>query len=228
MKNLKSPRAKTWAYRGGPNEFSVTTPGDQADKRIWSILKTRGINDETIVEIWGELSIAPRTTNSGNQEPMQLKQIDKINGMAQRCSYVFTADKTGFVNVFDVRNPRNPALHDTLDAYSRACQSKPHDIAVFGERIIVVDSATDAPAAVQVYRVAETSANTLLPANEWELEGSIPAGDAAWDIGGANRVAVSGSYAYVGAYRPDRVAIIDISDPKDERVTKLTTYVSHP
>ena len=142
------------------------------------------------------------------------KQIDKINGMAQRGSYIFSADKTGFINVFDVRNPRNPALHDTLDAYSRACQSKPHDIAVFGERIIVVDSATDAPAAVQVYRVAETSANTLLPTSEWELEGSIPAGDGAWDIGGANRVAVSGSYAYVGAYRPDRVAIIDISDPR--------------
>lgn len=142
------------------------------------------------------------------------KQIDKINGMAQRGSYVFSADKTGFVNVFNVRNPRNPLLHDTLDAYSRACQSKPHDIAVFGERIIVVDSATDAPAAVQVYRVADTSADKLLPAAEWELEGSIPAGDAALDIGGANRVAVSGSYAYVGAYRPDRVAIIDLSDPK--------------
>jgi hypothetical protein len=30
-------------------------------------------------------------------------------------------------------------------------------------------------------------------------------------------VAVSGNYAYVGAYRPDRVGIIDISNPKNIR-----------
>ncbi len=140
--------------------------------------------------------------------------IDKINGMAKRGLYVFTANKTGFVNVFDVSNPADPKLHDTLNTVERAAQTKPHDIAAFGDRIIVVDSATNAPAAVQVYRVADESTHELLPADKWEVEGSVPAGDAAWDIGGANRVAVSGNYAYVGAYRPDRVGIIDISNPK--------------
>ena len=143
--------------------------------------------------------------------------IDKINGMAKRGLYVFSAGKTGFVNVFDVSNPADPKLHDTLNTVERAGQTKPHDIAAFGDRILVVDSATAAPAAVQIYRVADETTHELMPVDEWELEGSIPAGDAARDIGGANRVAVSGNYAYVGAYRPDRVGIIDISDPKNIR-----------
>ena len=128
--------------------IDISDPTDP--KVVSAVVGPRTIEDaETVLSVGDVLFLGSRDfhavdmANPAKPEIVKSisdrKQIDKINGMAQRGSYIFSADKTGFVNVFDVRNPRNPALHDTLDAYSRACQSKPHDIAVFGERIIVVD-----------------------------------------------------------------------------------------
>jgi len=195
---------------------------------ISAIVGPRTIEDaETVLPMGDTLLLGSRSFHSVDirdpSQPELVKTItdpaviDKINGMAKRGLYVFTVNKTGFVNVFDISNPADPKLHDTLNTQERAGQTKPHDIAAFGDRIIVVDSATAATAAVQVYRVADEATHELLPTGDWEREGSVHAGDAAWDIGGANRVAVSGNYAYVGAYRPDRVGIIDVSDPKNVR-----------
>ena len=50
--------------------------------------------------------------------------IDKIDGMAKRGLYVFSAGKTGFVNVFDVSNPADPKLHVGRDAPSRGRRSR--------------------------------------------------------------------------------------------------------
>jgi hypothetical protein len=215
------------AGKGG--SLAVVDIADPANPRVISaIVGPQTIEDaETVLPMGDILLLGTRSLHAIDiRDPAQPELvktitdhaiIDKINGIAKRGLYVFTAGKTGFVNVFDVSNPADPKLHDTLNTLERAEQIKPHDIAAFGDRIIVVDSATAAPAAVQVYRVADEETHELLPADDWELEGSIPAGDSAWDIGGANRVAVSGNYAYVGAYRPDRVGIIDISNPKSIR-----------
>lgn len=211
---------------GKAGSLAILDVSDPAKPRVMSaIVGPQTIEDaETVLPMGDILLLGTRSFHAvdiRNPAKPELTKtitdravIDKINGMAKRGLYVFTANKTGFVNVFDVSNPADPKLHDTLNTVERAAQTKPHDIAAFGDRIIVVDSATNAPAAVQIYRVADEATHELLPVDKWEVEGSVPAGDAAWDIGGANRVAVSGNYAYVGAYRPDRVGIIDISNPK--------------
>ncbi|MDA1314176.1 MAG: hypothetical protein O2968_12625 [Acidobacteria bacterium] len=214
---------------GKSGSLAVIDISDPAEPKVLSaIVGPQTIEDaETVLPMGDTLLLGTRSFHAVDirdpAKPELTKTItdraviDKINGMAKRGLYVFTANKTGFVNVFDVSNPADPKLHDTLNTVERAAQTKPHDIAAFGDRIVVVDSATGASAAVQVYRVADEATHELLPAEKWEIEGSVPAGDATWDIGGANRVAVSGNYAYIGAYRPDRVGIIDISDPKNIR-----------
>ena len=153
---------------------------------------------------------APKILKTISDRP----RIDKINGMVKVGRYVFSANKTGFVTVFDVSEPRNPRLADVLDARAHG-QDRPHDIASYGEeRIVVVDASRDSEAAVRVYRVLEEG--RLLPSEQWEAEGRVVAGtESRLDLGGANRVHVEGTHAYVGAYVPDRVAIVDLSDPSD-------------
>ena len=122
---------------------------------------------------------------------------------------VFTANKTGFVGVFDVSNPRDPALVDAYDTRPHG-QMSPHDIAqVDDSRIIVVDASRGTDAAVRIYRAFDDEGR-LAPTSEWAPEGLIPS---RLDIEGANRVAVSGRIAYIGAFVPDRVAVVDVSDP---------------
>ncbi len=140
-------------------------------------------------------------------------RIDKINGMVKIGNFVFTANKIGFVGVFNVSEPRDPTLVDAFDARPHG-QLNPHDIAqVDDSRIIVVDTSRGSDAAVQVYRVFDDQGR-LTPASEWAPEGRIAAQRGTrLDIGGANRVAVSGRFAYLGAFVPDRVAVVDLSNP---------------
>ena len=139
-------------------------------------------------------------------------RIDKINGMVKIGDFVFTANKIGFVGVFDVSEPRSPTLVDAFDARPHG-QMSPHDIAqVDDSRIIVVDTARGTDAAVQVYRVFD-GRGRLAPASQWAPEGRIASHRGTrLDIEGANRIAVSGRFAYLGAFVPDRVAILDLSN----------------
>jgi hypothetical protein len=142
-------------------------------------------------------------------------RIDKINGMALRGDYVFTANKSGYVTVFDVSNPANPRLHDTLDAVKHGDLQSPHDIATFGDRIVVVNAAHRGPVHMQIYRVADPQTHELLPASQWVLEGAVrDKGIMRDDLGGANRVALAGPFACVGAFVCDRVGLVDISNPR--------------
>jgi hypothetical protein len=56
----------------------------------------------------------------------------------------------------------------------------------------------------------------VLPIEQWALEASVP-NTADQDLQGANRVAVWGRYASVGAFVQDRVGIIDVADPRKPR-----------
>ena len=142
-------------------------------------------------------------------------RLDRINGMALRGSHVFTANKSGYIGVFDVRDPSNPAPVDFLDARQRGGQDSPHDVAVFGDRIIVANPDRAGRNNVRVYRVA--GPNGLLPASQWEIEGSIPGQRDVrqdLDLRGANRVKVWGRWAAIGAFVADRVGILDLGDPR--------------
>lgn len=143
------------------------------------------------------------------------ERIDKINGMVKIGDFVFTANKIGFIGVFDVSEPRDPRLVDAFDARTHG-QMSPHDIAqVDDSRIIVVDTGRGTAAAVQVYRVFDDQGR-LAPVSEWTADGRIPSHRGTrLDIEGANRVAVSGRVAYLGAFVPDRVSVVDLSNPAE-------------
>jgi len=148
-------------------------------------------------------------------------RIDKINGMALRGDHVFTANKSGYVTVFEVSDPSDPVLTDVLDAKQCGGLRAPHDIAVFGDRIIVVSagnsSDTRSPHVnLAVYRVAHAGTHELLPANQWVVEDAIEDNGVLRDnLSGANRVAVTRDFRYasVGAFVCGRVGIIDIRNP---------------
>ncbi len=140
--------------------------------------------------------------------------IDKINGMVRRGNFVFAACKSGYIAVFDISSPREPQHVGSFAASAAGGQESPHDIALLGdERIVVVDTERVTEAALRVYKVF--AGPDLLPFKQWTAEGALPSmgGGNPTEIGGANRVHVEGSIAYVGAFHPDRVAAVDLSDP---------------
>lgn len=182
-----------------------------------------GLEDaETVLPLGDVLLLGTRDFHavdvSDPRQPRILKtisdrpRVDSINGMVRMGRYVFAANKRGFVDVFDIDDPRAPKLADVLDVRSHGQQS-PHDIAaVDDERIVIVDTGRTTEAAVQVYRVF--SEGKLLPSERWIVEGSISARiGTRLGLGGANRIAVSGGHAFVGAFVGDRAAVVDLSDP---------------
>ncbi len=145
-------------------------------------------------------------------------RIDFINGMARFGDFVLTANKSGYVGVFDVSDPRNPRYVEALHSAKTGGPQRPHDIAVWGNHAIVVDTMQHEPHVVFIYRIAEPGSDNLLPAREWNLTGKVSHISNWDDLQGANRVVVwDGRYAGVGAFMPDRIGIIDVSDPGDPR-----------
>ena len=142
-------------------------------------------------------------------------RIDRINGMAVIGEYLFTANKSGYVSVFDIRDPAAPQYLGAYDAAGLAGQQKPHDIAADGDRIVVVDAARTSPASVCIYRVMDGATGALLPFDQWEILGTVASGNQLLlDLGGANRVGLAGGYACVGAFVCDRVGVVDIRSPR--------------
>jgi hypothetical protein len=143
-------------------------------------------------------------------------RINRINGMVKRGDYVFAASKTGWINVFDIRDLDAPRVFGSLCARETHGLGSPHDIDSFGDHIIVADPAgfgrRGLPGQVGVYRVADALTHELLPVESWRLDGLLKN----HDLTGANRVQVSGQCAYVAGSRSDKpsnVVVVDISDP---------------
>ena len=149
-------------------------------------------------------------------------RIDRINGMALRGDHVFTANKSGYVTVFDVSHPSDPVLTSVLDAKEHGNLRSPHDIAVFGDHILVVSAGNSNDLWSQhtnlaVYRVADPGTHELLPAEKWTVEGVVEDDGRLRDsLSGANRVAITHDhrYAAVGAFVHSRVGIIDVKNPR--------------
>ena len=143
-------------------------------------------------------------------------RISRINGMVKRGDYVFAAGKDGWIDVFDVSDPRSPILVGARNTRSSGELGWPHDIDVFGDYIVVVDPAgfgrRDLPGKVGIYRVAHPVTCELTPVTGWEQVGVL----ANYDLVGANRVQVADTYAFVAASqsdKPGKVVVVDISDP---------------
>jgi len=199
----------------------VTNP-----KLLSSLIGMEGMEDaETVLPMGDILLVGTRdflaVDVSDPRKPKIVKRItdrpriDKINGMALRGNYVFSANKSGYVTVFDVTHPADPKLKDVLDTKERGGLKTPHDIAVFGDHIVVANADHYGPVNVQVYRVADPETHRLLPVNQWTIEGSVEDNKKlSENLGGANRVAITGSFAGVGAFVRDWVGIVDLSNPK--------------
>ncbi len=142
-------------------------------------------------------------------------RIDRINGMALRGGFLLTANKSGFIGVFDVRHPDRPRLIGALDTRTRGNLQSPHDLAVVGDRIIVVNAAHQGPVYARIYQVADPTTHRLLPISQWKEEGTISdRGKLHQHLGGANRVAVAGDFAGIGAFVRDRVGIVELANPR--------------
>lgn len=158
---------------------------------------------------------APQVIESISDRP----RIDRINGMVRHGDIVFAACKSGFIAVFDISEPRSPQHIGSFPAAAKAGQAGPHDLDLLGnDRIVVVNSDRRSEAALRVYKVFE--AGELLPVDDWEIEGALPAltDTGTTQIGGANRVDASGHLAFLGAFHPDRVAVADLSDPMQPKL----------
>lgn len=144
-------------------------------------------------------------------------RIDRINGMVRRGDFVLTANKNGWVGVFDAGDSADPKLYGALNTRKRGSVNSPHDIALFENHAVVVDQARRTSAHLRLYRIADADTGQLLPVDEWEVAGAIKRDD----LTGANRVVVSGGHAFVACSKsnPDNftLAAIDLSDPNHPR-----------
>ncbi len=195
-------------------------------KLLSSLFGIEGMEDAETVLLMGDILLVGTrdflaVDVSDPSKPIIVKrisarpQIDLINGMALRGKYIFSANKSGFVGVFDVSDPADPKLKEVLDTKTHGGLSKPHDIATFGDHIIVVNAGHQDVNHAQVYRVADVKTHKLLPVDEWKIESSITGNDKLSEhLGGANRVAITGSYAGIGAFIASRVGVVDLSNPK--------------
>jgi hypothetical protein len=151
--------------------------------------------------------------------------IDRINGMAQRGRHVLAANKSGYVDVFEVSDPADPRFVGALNSRDRGNIRSPHDIAAFGERIIIVDQRTGSPLKLRIYRVAEGPESELWPIERWVVEGTVRGEE----LDGANRVAVQGRYAYIACNYGHSLGVIDMADPENpEKVAVIPTAGREP
>jgi len=222
---------------GKGGSLAIIDVSDVTEPRLLSsLVGLEGLEDaETVLPMGDILLLGTRdflaVDVSDPRNPVVKKKIsdrpriDLINGMALRGDHVFTANKSGYVTVFEVSDPSDPVLTGVLDAKKHGGLRSPHDIAVFGDHIIVVSAGnagnTWSPHVnLAVYRVADPGTHELLPANEWVVEGAIEDNGLLRDnLSGANRVALTHDccHAAVGAFVCNRVGIIGIRNPCELR-----------
>jgi hypothetical protein len=154
------------------------------------------------------------------------RRIDKINGMVKRGHTVFAANKSGWINAFDISDIKSPTLAGSLNVSEKYDLMSPHDIDSVGEFVIIVDPrkfgrSPTGTGKIALIKAIDTASGQALPADEWTLAGEIESKQ----LSGANRVQVSGSFAYTtcsyGPERPNRapkLVVIDISNPHSPRI----------
>jgi hypothetical protein len=98
----------------------------------------------------------------------------------------------------------------------------PHDIALAGDHIVVVDQAASSKLPVRLYRVANAVSHELLPVEKWEIAGAVMRDD----LLGANRVVAAGHYAFVACSANEnfKLGFIDIRDPDNPRHLKTLPF----
>lgn len=159
------------------------------------------------------------------------EKVRRINGMARRGDLLFAANKLGWIDVFDVSNPRKPRLAEAVDARGRFKLHSPHDLDLFDAYVVVCDPAgfgrEGKPGRLAVIRAFDRRGE-LAPAAKWELTGSV----ASRELSGANRVQVRGRHAFVGGsvsprspggLKPHGV-VVDLTNPAEPRQAAVVPF----
>lgn len=160
--------------------------------------------------------------------------IDRINGFVRRGDIVFAANKSGYLDAFDVSDPARPKLFGALNVRERDDVGDPHDVDLLGDLAVVVDpngfGRRPVPGRVGVYRVVDGATGDVLPAEQWKLVGQV-ADDR---LVGGNRIRTRGEFAFVAASitpeAPNRdelqpcVAVIDLTDPAGGKVVATVPF----
>jgi hypothetical protein len=155
-------------------------------------------------------------------------KIDRINGMVRYGNHVFAANKTGWIDAFDITDMKSPRLFGALNVRAKYRILSPHDVDMYQEYVVIVNPnrfGRSPMGELAVFRVFDSDNEHLLPPQEWKLEGLVRAKE----LRGANRVQISGSFAFAGGSfsptvkRDERgiyanLGVVDISDPERPRV----------
>ncbi len=216
---------------GKRNSLSIIDISNPEIPEILWFLSDPGISDsETVLPVGDFLLLGTKDFLTLDvrdpRDPVILKKIsdrpriDRINGMIKVGDYVVAANKSGYVDAFDVSDMNNPILFGALETKDQFGLSLPHDIDRYGDYIVIVDPNGFKPplGKLGILKVMEQA--NLLPTDRWTLVGKIEAKE----LIGANRVQVKGSYAITGgSLTPEasemagsgssHLAVVDISAP---------------
>jgi hypothetical protein len=180
------------------------------------------------------LNISDPTRPSAAAGIRQRDKIDRINGFARRGDVLFAANKSGWIDAFDVDVPERPILHGALSIAERDGIGSPHDVSFVGDLLAVVDPAgfgrRAVPGNVGLYQVLDDTSSEALPAERWRLVGK--ASDER--LVGGNRVRGYGKFAVVASSlspeainasdRRPNVAVIDCTDPANPKVVGTVPF----
>jgi len=163
---------------------------------------------------------APKITHVVDDE-----RIDRLNGMVCWGERAIAVSKSGYLDLFDISNPRAPSLLGVADTRKKGTLRAPHDVARFGDRYLVVPSAgKEMPAYFGIYDVSR-GGGEVLPADEWRCLGTVSDSS----LAGANRIVADDRYAYVCCHYSHRLGVIDLADPHEPRlVTTVRTTGYEP
>ena len=216
---------------GKRNSLSVIDISDPAKPVILWYLNDRSIPDsETVLPVGDRLFLGTKDflslDVSDPRAPVILKtvsdrpRIDKINGMIKVGDFILAANKSGYVDSFDVSDLSNPILFGAFETKENFGLSLPHDIDRYGDYIVIVDPNGFAPPVGKLGLIRAMKNGKVLPLDKWKLIGRIEGKE----LIGANRVQVKGDFAFVaGSYTLgmqkeagvdfSHMAVVDISEP---------------
>lgn len=215
------------AGKGG-NLALIDVSDPAAPAILGSIVDAELIEDaETVLPVGDVLLVGARDLVSVDvsdpRNPRVVKQIsdrpriDRINGMALHGDTLFTANKSGWVGVFDVGDPADPKYVDAFHAAPHG-QPSPHDIALWGDMLAVVSTQQGSGNQFRLYGPFGPGGE-LLPARQWLIGPAVQSEPSAFDLDGANRIAVRGDLGFVGAFAPDRLGIVSL--PRAQQIANM-------
>lgn len=138
-------------------------------------------------------------------------RIDQINSFARVGDTVYGASSNGYIFSADVSGTGKIRLIGTRAVRTRENLAGPHDVALAGDFLVVVDGGgfgrDTKRGRLVIYSVIDPVTRAPLAPEQW----GSPTIATDRRFAGAHRVVTAGSFAYVGS--TNRVTVVDLSNP---------------